>query len=81
MLLVKTNEAWDNFWILREKIIAWECLFGSGLNLIFHWRAQLSILFKLTFKFLADKFLLNITEKKDVSSANSLGFETKFSEK
>ena len=56
-------------------------LIGSGLKLIFHWKAQLFILFKSSCKFSADKSLPNNTEKKDVSSANSLGFETKFSDK
>ena len=56
-------------------------MLGSGLKLIFHWKAQLLILFKSSFKFYADKFLSNITEKRDVLSANSLGFETKSSEK
>ena len=39
------------------------------------------MLFKSSFKFCADKCLLCITEKSDVSSANNLGFETKFSGK
>ena len=37
------------------------------------------MLFKSSFKFCADECLLCITEKSDVSSANNLGFETKFS--
>ena len=81
ILLLKINEGWDSFWILREKRTSWACLLGSGLKVIFHWKAQLFILFKSSFKFFADKSLSNITEKRDVSSANSLGFETRFSDK
>ena len=81
MLLLKINEGWDDFWILREKITSWACLLGSGLKLIFHWKAQLFILFKSSFKFFTDKYLSNITEKRDVSSTNSLGFKTRFSNK
>ena len=39
------------------------------------------MLFKLLFKFFAHKSLSCITEKRDVSSKNSLGFETKLSNK
>ena len=69
------------FEFCEKKRTSWACLLGAGLKLIFHGKAQLFILFKSLFKFFADKFLSNITEKRDVSSANSLGFETKFSGK
>ena len=81
MLLLKINEGWDDFWILREKITSWDCLLGCGLRLVFHWKAQLFILFKSSFKLFADKSLSNITEKRDVTSGKSLGFKTKFSDK
>ena len=81
MVLLKINEGWDYFSILREKRSSWACMLGSGLKLMFHWKAQLFILFKSSFKFFSDKSLSNITEKGNVSSANSLGFETKFSDK
>ena len=48
---------------------------------IFRWKTQLFILFKSSFKFFVDKSLSNITEKRDVPSANSLGFETRFWDK
>ena len=54
---------------------------GSGLKLIFHRKSQWFILFKFSFKFSADKCLLRITEKSDLSSANNLGFETEFAGK
>ena len=50
---------------------------GSGLKLIFHWKAQLFILFKSWFNLFADKCLSFITENSDASSANSLEFEIK----
>ena len=81
ILLLKINEGWDDFWILQEKITSCACLLESGLKLIFHWQAQLFILLKSSFKFFADKFLSNIIEKRNVSPANSLEFETRFSDK
>ena len=72
-LLPKINEGWDDFWILQEKRTSWVSLLGSGLKLIFHRKTQLFILFKSSFKFFPDKSLSNITEKRDVSSVNSLG--------
>ena len=71
----------NQFLELRESITSWDCLLGLGLELIFHWKTQWFILVKSSFKFCADNCLLRITEKKDVSSANNLGFETKFSGK
>ena len=81
MLLLKISDGWDDFWILGEKGTSWACLLGSGLKFIFHWKDQLFILFKSSFKVFVDKFLSNITEKRAVSSTNSLEFETKFSDK
>ena len=72
---------WVDSWSLWEKITSWVCLLGSGLKFIFHWKAQLSILFKSWFNLFADECLSSVTEKIDVSSANSLGFEVKFSDK
>ena len=79
ILLSKINESWDDFWILWEKITSWACLLGSRLKLIFHCKPQLFAMFKSSFKFFAD--LSNITEKRDVSSANILAFEPRFTEK
>ena len=81
IIIKKINEGWDEFWILWEKITSWACFLGSGWKLIFHWKAQLFILFKSSFKLFADKSLSNITEKRVASSTNSLGCETRFSDK
>ena len=78
-LLLKIKEGWDDFWILPEKITCWACLLGSGLKLIFDWKAQLLILFKSSFKFFANKSLSNITEKRNLLSVFS--DKTKFSDK
>ena len=56
-------------------------LLGSGLNLTFHWKAQLLIFIKSLFKSFAVEFILWITEKREVSSANNLGFKVKPSDK
>ena len=80
-ILLKINEGWDDFWILREERTPWVWLLELGLKLIFHWKAQLFVLFKSSFKFFTDKYLSNITEKRDVSSTNTLGFKTRLSNK
>ena len=77
--LSKLNVGWVDFWSLREKITSWACLLEPELKLIFHWKAQLFILFKSWFSSFVDKCLSFITEKSDVSSVNSLGFKVKFS--
>ena len=56
-------------------------LVGIRINTHFHWKAQLFNLFKSSFKFFANKSLSNTTGKRDVTSANSSGFETRFSKK
>ena len=65
------------FEFCKKKETSSVCLLGSGLKLIFNWKAQLFILLKSSFKFFADKSLSNITEKRDVPLANSLEFEIK----
>ena len=75
--LLELNLGWVDFWSLRVKITSRVYLLGSGLKVIFHWKAQLFSLFKSWFNLLADKCLSFITEKSDVSFANSLGFEIK----
>ena len=79
VFLLKLNVGWDDFWSLGEKTTSWACLMGSGLKLIFHWKAQLFILVKSWFHLFADECLSFITEKSDVSSASS--FEVKLSGK
>ena len=69
------------FEFCEKKGTSWACLLRSELKLIFHWKVRLFILFKSSFKFFADKSLSNITEKGNVSSAKTLGSETKFSDK
>lgn len=76
-LLLKSNWEWFilfDFWL---KMTTWACLVGSGLNLIFHLKVQLLILAKSWFSLLADVFISPVTEKKDVSYANSLALQEK----
>ena len=58
-----------------------ECLLGSGLKVIFRWLAQTFILLKSLFKLVVDKFILSTTEKSKISSAKSLAFVVRFSER
>ena len=80
-VLLKFNDGWFGLLSFLEKITSCACLLGSGLKLIFHWNAHLFIFFRSSFKFFADKVISWTTEKKEASSANSLGFETKLSER
>ena len=64
-----------------EKITSWACLLGSGLKLIFHWKAHCFILER---SLLSSKVVITeswITEKREVSSAKSLVLEDKPSAK
>ena len=54
--------------LMRKKIE------GSGLKFIFHWYAQLLIFDKSLFKAVADEVILWTTEKREETSAKSLGF-------
>ena len=64
-----------------EKITSWACLLGSGLKLIFHWKAHCFILER---SLLSSKVVITetwITEKREISSAKSLVLEDKPSDK
>ena len=65
----------------RLKIISCACFVGSGLKLILKWNAHLFIFAKSLFSSIAEVLLSWITEKKDVSSENSLAFEDNPSDK
>ena len=51
------------------------CLFGSELNSIFQWWAQLLIVSRSSFIWTVEKYLLSIFENRDVQSANVLQIE------
>ena len=78
---LKHDGGWSILSIFLLKITSWACFLGSGLNLIFHWNAQLLIFIKSLFRSLAVEFVLWITEKREMSSANNLGFAVKPSDK
>ena len=65
----------------RLKMTSCGCFFGSGLKLIFHWKAYLYIFAKLLFISRAEVLLSRITENKEIWSANSLVFEDNPSDK
>ena len=56
---------------------SWACLLRSGLKVIFHWKAQSLIFFRLLFNSIADAFISCTTENREVSLANSLAFDDK----
>ena len=39
-LFMKRKGEWQTFFSFLEKITSWDCLLGSGLQLIFHWKAH-----------------------------------------
>ena len=59
-------------WFFFEKYTFFACLFGSGLNCIFHWKAQLLIICRSLLNSLCDLYLSKAYEKRDVSSAKNL---------
>ena len=50
-------------------------MFGLGLKLIFHWKAQSQIFFKSLFNSFAEVVILCVTENGDVSWANNIALE------
>ena len=78
---LNVRKGWLDFWSLREKITSWVCLLISVLKLIYHWKAQLLIFSKSSFKLIPDWFISCTTEISEVSSGNSLGFEPKLLDK
>ena len=80
-VLLKFNGRWFGLLNFLKKITSCAYLLGSGLKLIFRWNAHLFIFFRSWFKFFADKVISWTTKNRDTSSANSLGFETKLSER
>ena len=78
---LKYNGGWSILLIFLLKITSWACFLGSGLNLIFHWKAQSLIFIKSLFRSFAVEFIFWTTENREVSSANNFGFEVKPSDK
>ena len=75
LLLLKTKDGCGSFFILQLKITSWACLLGSGLKLIFHWKAHLLIFFRSSFNSLAEPFTSLTNENNDVSAAKSFTLE------
>ena len=69
------------FCILREKITSLACLVMSGLNNIFHLKAHSNIFLRSSFNKFLDSDKLHTVENNEVSSANNLADDSKFSER
>ena len=81
LLLLKTKCGWVGLLDLRLKIfLSWAYLLGSGLKLIFYWKANSLTFFKSSFNSFEEVFTLWTTENNDVS-AKSLPLEVKLSDK
>ena len=67
--LLKSGGGWDDFFVLREKIISCAFLLGLVLKYIFRWFAQAFILLKPQFKLVIDKIcLINYNKNGNVIS-------------
>ena len=53
------------------------CFLGSGIKVVSHWNAQLLILFKSSLPSFAEALIPWSTEKRDMSSVNSLTIKVK----
>ena len=69
-VLFSTNAEYQE--VFYEKMTSFTCLVGHGLNGIFQLNAQSSIFTKSLLSLKAEKLALFATEKREVSSANSL---------
>ena len=54
---LKYNEGWSISRFFLLKITSWACFLISGLNLIFHWKAQLLIFIESLFRSFAVEFI------------------------
>ena len=71
----------DQFLELARKENFLSLFTGIRVETHFLLKSLTVYLFKSSFKFCTDDCILRITEKSDVSSANNIEFETKFSGK
>ena len=79
---IVTNQGrWNIFFNFLLKMTSWACLLGSGLKLIFHWKVQSLIFFKLLFSSFAEVFMSFLTKKRDASSANNFALEDRSPDK
>ena len=81
MKRLKTKGGCDTFFNFLLKMTSWACLLRSRLKLIFHWKTQSLIFFKLLFSSFAEVVMSCVKEKKDVSSANNFALEDRSPEK
>ena len=74
-ILLNKRIRWSNVLIFILNITSCACLLISGLKIIFHWKAQLVIVFRSWHNVVELVRMLFTTEERDVSSAKSLQFE------
>ena len=70
--LLKNVLGWIFPIVFLLKMTSWACFVGSGLKLIFHWKSELFISFRLVFRLLAVLSGPLTVENRYVSSANNL---------
>ena len=80
-MLLKNISGWIFLVVFLLKMTSWACFVGSGLKLIFHWKAHLFISFRSLLGLLAVLSGTLTVENRDVSSANNLGLHWRLSDK
>ena len=76
-VILNISGAWRTFLNFLVKITSWAWLFGSRLQLIFHWKSYTFIVFKSSFKPLIDLRMPWTRENREVLSVKNLPFEDK----
>ena len=80
-MLLKNVLGWIFLVAFLLKMTSWACFVGSGLKLIFHWKAHLFISFRLLLRLLAVLSGTLTVESRNVSSANNLGLHWRLLDK
>ena len=80
-MLLKNVLRWIFLLVFLLKMTSWSCLVGSGLKLIFHWKAHLLFSFRSLLWFLAVLSGFLTVENRDVESSNNLGLHLRLSDK
>ena len=71
--LLQSNFGCDTLCSFLQYKTSWACLVASGLKVIFHWNAQLLILFKSSLSYFPEALILCVPQRKEMCrQANSL---------
>ena len=80
-MVLKNNLGWIFLVVFLLKMTSWVCFVGSGLKIIFHWKAHLFISVRSLCRLLAVLLGTLIIENRDVLWVNNLGLHWRLSDK